>query len=278
MNSQPSVAAHSADDPFLEGVNTEDLTPRERQDWFKLVDALPAPCSNEATTVAGCVREKRACGACLSAAQLMVKAVRDGRTGKQCEAIYRARFAADRVKNFELQDSPTQGPASAPITIVEFADFECPFCAMAVPIVDKLMKDFSPNVRLVFKSYPIASHRNGELTARAGIAASNQGKFWEMHHKMFEMQSDLGRSSLEAIAKQLGLDVPKFLVDLDSPETADRMKRQRDQGNAAGVSGTPAFFINGRPFDFKLFDFGSSDLPDWIRLELKLLETSPQTK
>ena len=140
---------------------------------------------------------------------------------------------------------PSRGNAQAPITIVEFADFQCPYCSRAAGTVEKVMASYGGKVRLVFRHFPLSFHEKAPKAAEAGACADEQGKFWEMHDALFDSQ-ELEPDALKAQAQKLGLDAAKFDECLDSGRTAALVKRDQAAGQKAGVTGTPAFFINGR--------------------------------
>jgi protein-disulfide isomerase len=140
---------------------------------------------------------------------------------------------------------PARGPANAPVTIVEFSDFQCPYCGREVPVIDRVMKEYDGKVRLVFRHYPLDFHPFAQKAAEAGACAQDQGKFWELHDKMFGNQNNLAVDDLKGYAKQVGLDPSKFDKCLDSGEKKALVEQDQKAGSAAGVSGTPAFFING---------------------------------
>jgi protein-disulfide isomerase len=250
-------------------VDTGSLTPREKREWSALVSQLLAPCPSAPVNIAQCVRESRKCAGCLPAAKLLVKQVRDGRSRSQAEESFYARFSADRVRAVDVGDSPSRGPASAPITVVEWADFECPHCRHAAPVLEELVDKFPGKVRFVFKVFPLAAHRHGESTARAVIAAMKQGKFWEMHHALFEHQGAFEPKDVEKYAKDIGLDLKTFKADLEAESTADRVGQDRKQGEKLGITGTPTVFINGREYDLAKFGLGD-DLTEWITLEAEI--------
>jgi protein-disulfide isomerase len=140
---------------------------------------------------------------------------------------------------------PSRGPANAPVTIVEFSDFQCPYCGREFPVIDRVMKEYDGKVRLVFRHYPLDFHPFAQKAAEAGACAQDQGKFWELHDKMFTNQSKLAVEDLKGYAKSLGMDAPKFDKCLDSGEKKALVEDDMKAGSAAGVNGTPAFFING---------------------------------
>jgi protein-disulfide isomerase len=141
---------------------------------------------------------------------------------------------------------PSKGPDGAPITIVEFSDFQCPYCAQARKTADQAVTAFAGKVRLVFRPFPLSFHDKAQKAAEAGLCAHEQGKFWELHDWMFEHQDKLEPASLKESAKTLGLDAARFDGCLDSGKMADKVKDDMKAGQEAGVTGTPAFFINGR--------------------------------
>jgi protein-disulfide isomerase len=268
-------AAGADPDVTLSGVDTASLTPREKREWSTWVSELLAPCPNEPVSIAECVKESRKCRKCLPAAEMLLKQVRAGRSRSQAEDAFYARFSPDRIKSIDVTDSPSLGPSSAPVTIVEWADFECPHCRHAAPLLEKVVEAHAGKVRLVYKFYPLQAHVHGELAARAATAAMHQGKFWEMHHILFEHQESLEARDIEKYAKDIGLDVAKWKPDWESEATADRVNRDRKQGDAVAVSGTPTIYINGREYDLTKFDM-ADDLEDWINLEVELA-TAPST-
>jgi protein-disulfide isomerase len=146
----------------------------------------------------------------------------------------------------DLGRAPTTGSAKAPIQIVVWSDFECPFCGRVNPTLAQIKKEYGDKVNVAFKHYPLPFHRNAELAAVASIAAHKQGKFWPMHDKLFENQRALSRDDLVRYAKELGLDVGRFEKDLDDPANKSWVQSDMAEGSKVGVNGTPASFINGR--------------------------------
>ena len=253
----------------LAGVDTKALTKREREAWGTYVSELLAPCPDQPVSIAQCVTEKRKCDACLPAAQFLSKQVTRGKTRNQAETAYQLRFSPDKVKTIDVAGSPAKGAANPTVTIVEWADFECPFCGMASPVIGAIAKAYPEHVQVVFKNLPLPMHEHAEPAARASVAAGKQGKFWEMHDILFKNQKALDDKSLQGYAKTLGLDVAKFNNDRRSEPVVDQVSKEKKQANQLKAGGTPTVYINGRLFDLESFDL-VEDLSDWIELEILL--------
>ena len=266
--SEAAPAHTEVKDVTLPGVDTSELTGREKADWSRDVSDLLAPCPDQPVSLAQCVKENRNCKQCVPAANFLLKQVRRGRPRAQIEAAYRARFSPDTIQNIDLQDSPAKGPSGAPVSIVEFADFECPHCAATRPMLDDLFKRYDGQIRFVYKNFPLGMHQYAEKAARAAIAAHKQNKFWEMEVALFDNQTNLQPAAVEQLAKSIGLDMPHFLKDWESEAVADLVSRDRKQGERLELSGTPSIFINGRKFE-STGEF-KEDLEEWVTLEIKL--------
>lgn len=272
--SEPGPAQQSPPgDVELPGVDTTELTARERREWSAQVSELLAPCPDQPISLAQCVSESRPCAACLPAARFLVQEVRKGRTRAQSESAFRNRFGKDQVKSIEQSDSPRKGSPSAPVVIVEWADFECPACRAASSVLAQAVARRPEQVQLVFKNYPLDIHPGAETAARAAMAAHRQGKFWEMHDALFSTTEPLSRTTLDALAKQIGLELQTFGRDLESEAVADRVAEDRKQGEAVRLRATPTIYINGREFNYT--EDLSQELNDWIDLELELSSGRP---
>jgi protein-disulfide isomerase len=142
---------------------------------------------------------------------------------------------------------PSKGPADAPITLVEFSDFECPFCVRVLPTLEQVQATYGDQVRIVYRQFPLnAIHPNAQLSAEASLCADAQGKFWEMHDAIFEARGKADADGLKSMAGDLGLDSEVFAGCLDSREFRGQVAADLEAGRQAGVTGTPALFINGR--------------------------------
>jgi protein-disulfide isomerase len=256
----------------LPGVDTSALVMREKRTFSKIVTEYLSPCG-EPITLEVCVKENRACKKCMPAAKAVAKYVGQGEDEKKIREFLEARYDDKSVKSIDITGSPAQGPSSAPIVVVEFADFQCPHCAAAATILDGVLADpeLKDKIHFVFKEYPLNIHSNAEVAARAAVAADLQGKFWPMHHLLFENQEKLDAQSLDAYAKQAGLDVNKFRTDLNSDPVKAAVAKDQDQGKKLDIQGTPSIFINGRTFVHIGREDFADELKGWLKLELQLM-------
>jgi protein-disulfide isomerase len=143
-----------------------------------------------------------------------------------------------------------QGPASAPVTLVEYGDYECPYCGEAHPVLKTVQERMGDRLRFVFRNFPLSeAHPHAFAAAAAAEAAGTQGKFWEMHDMLYENQENLGPQALTGYAKALGLDVERFVKDINAGAFTARIKHDFQTGLMSGVNGTPSLFINGERYD-----------------------------
>lgn len=155
----------------------------------------------------------------------------------------------DGVYAVPLGDSPRKGPDDAPITIVSFGDFACPFCAKGNATMERIEAHYGDKIRVVHKHKPLPFHRQADPAARAAVAAQTQGKFWEFHDALYAFGPKFGSEDLRTIAKQIGLDMQAFDAEMSAQPAADRVEADLALSMALGVNGTPAYFINGRPME-----------------------------
>jgi Na+/H+ antiporter NhaA len=152
----------------------------------------------------------------------------------------------DLYSEVDPERDHVRGPLDAPVTLVEYGDFECPYCGQAEPVVRKLLRDFG-DVRYIWRHLPLSDvHPRAQLAAEAAEVAADQGAFWQMHDLLLDHQDRLGPSDLVRYAQQLGIDVDRFTNDLQDQAGAARVAEDVDSADLSGVSGTPTFFINGR--------------------------------
>jgi protein-disulfide isomerase len=150
-----------------------------------------------------------------------------------------------------------EGPADSPLTLVEYGDYQCPYCGAAYPVVKRLQKTLGKKLRFVFRNFPLTqAHPYALIAAEAAEAAALQSKFWEMHDLLFEHQALLEPDIIPTWAARLGLDLEKLGNDISQGVVEKRIQEDRQSGIRSGVNGTPTFFINGARFDGPL-DYGS---------------------
>jgi protein-disulfide isomerase len=150
------------------------------------------------------------------------------------------------VVNIALDGAPVRGNPNAPVTLVEFSDFQCPFCARAHATLGQVRETYKDQVKIVYKDYPLPIHANAPKAAEASRCAREQGKYWEYHDILFANINALDVANLKKFAADLKLDAAKFDTCLDSGKYAQAVAKDIEEGSRAGVSGTPAFFVNGR--------------------------------
>jgi len=160
-----------------------------------------------------------------------------------------------QVRAVDPGDGPAIGPKHAKVTIVEWSDFQCPFCSRVEPTLKQIQETYKDDVRIVWRNEPLPFHPNALPAAKAAMAAAKQGKFWQMHERMFAHQPELSDAKYEEWAREIGVDVARWKADKESPAIAEAIQRDNNYGQQVGANGTPSFFINGKylagalPFD-----------------------------
>jgi protein-disulfide isomerase len=152
----------------------------------------------------------------------------------------------NRRYSINTQGAPEKGNANAKLAIVEFSDFQCPFCRRVTPTLHQIEQEYGDKVRIVFKHLPLSIHPKAPAAHLAAEAAHRQGKFWQMHDLIFGNQEAMSPEKYVEYAKQLGLDVDRFKRDVASADVKNRVDADADEAAKLGVTGTPSFFINGR--------------------------------
>ncbi len=266
-----SACSGSAAQTSKNPVDVSDLVPRERALFERMLDELYAPCADVAVTLDVCLQEKRSCNACAPAANFLVKYVKAGLSKNAIRTLYKMRFS-DTPKQVDLADSPTLGPATAPVTIVVWSDFECPSCGHMVPIIERLVQEHDKDVRLVHKFYPIPKHTHAKQAARIAWAAQQQGKYWEMERLLFENQRKLGEQTMLELAASLSLNMDRVKTDMESEGATKAIERDVAEAEKHGLMGTPFILINGREFDLSLFKAPvEPDLEAWVTIEIEMV-------
>ena len=154
----------------------------------------------------------------------------------------------DKVHDIPIEDSPTYGPADAKVTVVEFSDFQCPYCAKVTPKIQEVMKKYPNDVRFVYKHFPLNFHKAAPPAHAASIAAHKQGKFWEFRYEIapFYKKDQLTEALFLKSAEKVGLDMAQFKEDMALAKQQGIIDRDKQLGGQVGVRGTPSFYINGK--------------------------------
>ena len=231
----------------LPQVSLDGMSDGAKEIYLRTVNDLLSPC-DEPLSLARCVSEEAGCRACLPAARYLARMATKGFGEDELRALYLNRYSDEAKVELPLEGAPIKGALMAPVTIVEFSDFQCPSCRHAAPLLDSAVRALDGRVRLAFKQFPLSHHPFSEKAARASLAAEKQGRFWEYHDLIFENQQRLDDLAFEAFARQLKLDLDRFRADFESSEIRERVSRDRSDGITAGVNGTPAVFVNGREY------------------------------
>jgi protein-disulfide isomerase len=161
-------------------------------------------------------------------------------------------------------DDHVRGSADAPVTLVEYGDFECPYCGVAYPVVKALEKRYGDRLRVVFRSFPLLQHPHAEAAAEAAEFAADHGKFWEMHDTLFEHQRALGEEHLLGYARNLGMDAGALAAALREQTYAALVEEQKESGEQSGIPGTPAFFLNDLLFEDEPKEESFAHAIDWL--------------
>jgi protein-disulfide isomerase len=152
----------------------------------------------------------------------------------------------NRRYEIAVNGAPVRGAEKAMVTIIEFSDFQCPFCGRVSPTLDQVIDEYGEQVQIAFKHLPLHFHAKAPAAHAASVAADKQGKFWEMHDKIFENQAQMSEAKYVEWAGELGLDVERFKRDVASAEVKKIIEDDKQEAAKLGVTGTPSFFINGR--------------------------------
>ncbi len=241
----------------LNGVDMNGLNPAQTAAALKVMREYGCVCGCS-MKVAECRVQDPACTYSRGIAAAIVTAARAGKSEADIRAAAAASPAGRPPQPGKLLDDPVKipvsgapwmGPATAKITLVEFSDFQCPYCRIAAPELHELLKEYPTQVKLIFKEFPLDEHSQAALAAKAAQAAHNQGKFWEMHDALFADHADIDRAKVISLAKKFSLDPKKFVADLDSRDTNNRVVQDIADGTTAGVEGTPTLFIDGQRFN-----------------------------
>lgn len=259
--SQASAAAGPPPAPF----DLAKLDASERKVYEQVINREPSACG-KGHSLLHSVEHDRACRASFYAVRYVARLADAGASESEIGEKLRLRFRVPRVPAIDVSHAPSMGSPSARVKIVEFADYECTHCKEVQELMHPLLDEYAKEVILYFKHFPFSQHINALNAARAAAAAQKQGKFWPFHAKVWQNQQRLFPAVLEGIAKEIGLDFPRWYEEVGSEEVREHVQQDRNDGLALGIRRTPAIFINGRLYNPDELDLAG--LKDWIEEEL----------
>jgi protein-disulfide isomerase len=240
----------------LPGISLDGLSAAQKASVLRVMRAQGCSCGCD-MRMAECRVKDPSCAYSKGMAGVVIDSVKAGKSEQEAFDAAKAskwghlpaaKLLEDPVQ-IPVNGSPVLGPANAKITIVEFSDFQCPYCIQAVPQIAAVMKAYPTQVKLIFKQFPLEIHSKAFLAASSAMAAHNQGKFWPMHDAMFGHPGELSRENFIKLAQGMGLDLARFEKDMDSNEVKQAIEKDVDDGDKAGVQGTPTIFINGQRYN-----------------------------
>ena len=240
--------AVNAMNSLLPGTSAHEIAELAQKDLSKLMNEGPCPC-NPQQTLLQCIQAKT-CPAATALAEFGVQKYKEGMGSDQVAEAVINKFIADFTPpaEFDLSKTAFKGVSNAPITIVEFADFECPHCALMAGIMSEVLKERPKAIKIYFKQFPLPFHQLAPLASKATIAAHKQGAFWPMHDLIFAQQENLKETSFIEFAEQLGLNLMVFRADFSSEVVSQQVESEKAEGAKAGLQGTPTLYFNGKMY------------------------------
>ena len=230
------------------GVDLGDLSLEQRGNLQGLASSELCPCPDSVVSLHDCLQEEDVCEEAVEAGGRMVAVVQEGADQEAAfEQMARERVDTGRAHEFTLEGVPYKGNPDADVVIVEFADFQCPHCRTAAAMMDEVYERFGDDIVVYFKNFPLG-HPTSDEAARAALAAHQQDRFWQMHGLIFEHQNQLDSRRIQSFAHQLGINFERFQQDMQSGSIQAHILRDREEALAAGVTGTPAVFVNGERY------------------------------
>ncbi|MCA9694283.1 MAG: thioredoxin domain-containing protein [Nannocystaceae bacterium] len=234
------------------GVDLSGLDENKKTVFFQLLNTEMSACGKP-ESLAKSLRDDASCRDSLSVSQFIADALKAGHAPADIKEAMEMVLDSLKVREINIAGAPVYGNERAPVTIVVFADFECPHCRAEAPVLRQVVDQYRGRVRLVFKHFPLSGHLRARAAAIATEAAKEQNKFWEMHDIVFKNQTSLEDEDIYRYAKQIGLDMARFKASYEAKKGEKKVDVDRSEGEKLEISGTPAVFINGRYFNDLLF-------------------------
>ena len=248
--SDPGSASAAPAEPVnqepIEGVDVSALDDAKKERFYRFIDReLQSPCGKPHSLRTSLTSDAE-CKRAWFAAHYVIALLEDEATDKNVREFYDGHYKKTEIRSFKVDGVPFSGSRDGAVELVEFYDYGCPACKEFAPILQEVLDENSKGVVLYYKQFPLPRHPNSRLAAQAAIAALRQGKFSEMHKLLFDKPDRHQKSDLLATAQSLGLNVTRFEADFQA--AASVVQADIDEGDAAGVSGTPTLFIDGREY------------------------------
>jgi protein-disulfide isomerase len=240
------VLGCSAQAQSLKGIDTTGIGTKQSAFLLQFSQEARCPCA-PARTMLSCMQDK----SCPMASRILSRgadAIREGLGPQEVVEVMVKVYLADQKHQFDLSKTAKKGAAKPAVTIVEFADFECPHCAEMRDVLDGLVKAHPKQVAVYFKNFPLPHHRYAHPAARAVLAAQQQGRFWQMHDLLFLNQASLSDDKIVGFAKEIGLNMIRFKKDMESSAVYGQIEKEQAEGKKANLDSTPTIYINGKMY------------------------------
>jgi thiol-disulfide isomerase/thioredoxin len=246
------------------GIDLSKLDDFERKVFFRVINHEASACGRGHSLIYS-AKHDPSCRASIYAVRYVARLVESGFTDSEIGEKLVNRFRVPRVPHLDLTAAPWKGSPSARVSIVEFADYECPHCKHAQGLLEQALEEYPNDVRVYFKHFPLSGHTQARVAAEDAVAAHLQGKFWAFNDKVWANFDNLTPAVLEKAAKDIGLDVTRWRKDASSDAVKRRVQADKTEGTTLGIMATPTIYINGRKYDDPL---EIVSLKDWIDEEL----------
>jgi protein-disulfide isomerase len=242
LMTQPSPWEQLSPAPYI-----AQLSPEQKREFEYTTNELLCPCGDHTELFAQCL-ERKTCPEALLAANMAARLLKESVPRNTIEGLIAESFGGPPA-TISMQDTPIFGDSNAPITLVSFADFQCPYCATLSIELHKVVMSRPKEVRLLFKYFPIPSHSFGYLAAEAAAFAQSKNKFWELHDLLFAYQKQMSREAILEWASEVGLDPLELEAAWQQGLYQDRVRRDEAEGDKLKVGGTPTLYLNGRIYN-----------------------------
>ncbi len=249
------------------GVDLSKLSESQRSTFFQIINSEPSAC-DKPHSLAKSLRDDDKCRDSLIAGQFVADYLQAGAPTSEVRTGLQEVTKSLKPRDIPVEGRPVYGSENAPVTVIVFADFQCPHCKLEAPKLQKTIDQFRGRARLIFKHFPLNGHPRAKQAAIACEAALEQDKFWEMHNILFANQDRLEDGDILSYASQIGLDIDKFKAHYNDRKGKKVVEADKQHGEDAGVDGTPAVFVNGRRSNGRYILFGG-ELSGWIDDALK---------